>query len=325
MDFLRWFFGEAGAGWIAGVLGLVGLLYTWMSREKPAKIVIQEIKSLRLLDIHPSQSHRLSVLYEAVNEGQVPIHELFQKTLAIRNTGTKDILEEIDIKLSSEPINYEHSPSEWFVDIDFEKQANAVVEYGDESDGKSTAKICINIPYLNSYRVHEQLVIGRIISNKPISLDIIQGVGKGWSTRFISTSEMNRVYKNTHQVLRRAYLILISLGFLLMILSQVFQFTDLTVIARLQPSNENVQQALQAYQNEFHELEGAGLPRRLASALIYPLSSSSATFLALGFLLFLSGALINIGNTTIVLYIVEQFLNIKRHLVVSDPTLSETY
>ena len=61
--FWDWLIGEAGAGWIIGLLGLLGVLFTWLRRERPSRVIIQEINTIRLLDIHPSQRERLSVHY----------------------------------------------------------------------------------------------------------------------------------------------------------------------------------------------------------------------------------------------------------------------
>jgi hypothetical protein len=45
------------------VLTVIGLLLNWIRRERPAHVVIQEISSVGLLDVHPPHRDRLQAFY----------------------------------------------------------------------------------------------------------------------------------------------------------------------------------------------------------------------------------------------------------------------
>ena len=72
----EWLIGEAGAAWIIGVLGILGAAYTWLRRERPVRIIVQELSHTRLLDIHPAQRDSLLVSYKTSDGKEAPITDL---------------------------------------------------------------------------------------------------------------------------------------------------------------------------------------------------------------------------------------------------------
>ena len=83
-SFWNWLIGEAGAGWIVGILGIIGGIYAWRKRERPPRVVLQEVNSVNLLDIHPSQAEKLEVYYTPDPERKDRMHKisrLYQSTL----------------------------------------------------------------------------------------------------------------------------------------------------------------------------------------------------------------------------------------------------
>jgi hypothetical protein len=186
-EFWQWFIGEAGAGWIVGILGLVGGVYAWLKRERPAQIIIQELETLRLMDIHPSQQHKLDIRYKTDEFGEVKIHDLFQKQVVIYNSGTRDILEPLDLKLGAivrpelHSTNYRKGNDLFVVIID-----QVMAKQVDRDPGYPGAwSVCLQIPYLNSYQDHQQYLKCEFISNYPMELVPISKTGRGWSVSIL--------------------------------------------------------------------------------------------------------------------------------------------
>ena len=98
-SFFEWFIGEAGAGWVIGVLGLLGMLYTWRRRERPPKVVVPEIGKTRLLDLDPSEHEKLSVYYKDSAGEDRRVQKLQQGEYAVYNNGTVDISEPLEFSL----------------------------------------------------------------------------------------------------------------------------------------------------------------------------------------------------------------------------------
>ena len=96
-SFWDWLVGEAGAGWIVGFIGLLLSLYAWLHRECAPKVIVQEVNSIRLLDIHSTQRESLSVFYTDSEGQQVRVQDLQQEEVVIYNNGTVDVREPLQL------------------------------------------------------------------------------------------------------------------------------------------------------------------------------------------------------------------------------------
>ena len=107
--------------WLIGVLGILGAAYTWLRRERPVRVIIQETSHTRLLDIHPAQRDRLEVSYKTSSGREVPITDLNQSEFAIYNSGTRDITEPLVVNLVLESSDSDREIGAW----------DAVIDYGE--------------------------------------------------------------------------------------------------------------------------------------------------------------------------------------------------
>ena len=188
--FFDWLISDAGAGWIIGILGILGAIYTWVQRDKPAKIVIQEINALRLLDIHVSHQERINVFYNDAQGSKEQIQSLEQKKIVIYNNGTKDISEPLQfvLKFSSSKTGNLFSGF-WRLVVDNARCTSTPIK--DES-GNTTA-IAIEVPYLISYQLHKHLITIYFISDGPVTLQLADGEGKGWSASMVPFHQIRKL------------------------------------------------------------------------------------------------------------------------------------
>jgi hypothetical protein len=190
MSFSEWLVGEAGAGWIIGVIGVIGALYTWVKRERAPRIVIQEVETIRLLDIHKSLSGRLNVYYGEKQDKQEKINDLVQKKVVIYNYGTRDILEEINISFQiKENFGKNHSG---FCRVILEGSNNGQVETIYNNDNEVFEEIKLTLPYLNSYHEHHEYNTVYILTNNPVKMELKRGSGKGWSSYIVTLSKIRQ-------------------------------------------------------------------------------------------------------------------------------------
>lgn len=189
----NWLIGEAGAAWIFGPLGILGLIYGWRNRPRPAKVIIQELETLRLLDIHPAQRDKVKVYYSDERYDNAPIDALQQRELAIFNSGTQDITEPITLLLYITLVGPQYLCR---FALETQQEAIEVVALRDNKPG-----FVAEISYLNSFSVHGEYVRAYIISEGEVVIEKIEGSGKGWSSQFVSQGaiqqaeiKVNRVY-----------------------------------------------------------------------------------------------------------------------------------
>jgi hypothetical protein len=71
-----WLITDAGAGWVLGLIGVVATFYAWRKQGRPTRVVVREIETIRLLDIHPSQHESVRVLYPNAQGTQTSITNL---------------------------------------------------------------------------------------------------------------------------------------------------------------------------------------------------------------------------------------------------------
>ncbi|HUW95516.1 MAG TPA: hypothetical protein VMW58_06990 [Anaerolineae bacterium] len=233
MDFQEiasWLVSEAGAGWAAAlfvvIVAVIGWIAGWRRRERPPLVVVEEMKNIRLLDIHPSQRERLTVSY-LVEEGmQIPIEDLRQKDIVIYNNGTSDIVDPVQIELRVVRAGSDQVPFqgfwEWFSD-DKRFASTVVKEEVSERVGSSELKafmwrgVHIELPYLNSYPVHRDCVRAHIVCDGEVEMALWgTETGRGWSARFISLERARLVQRRVGMGVAGAAFLLILLGLLCM-------------------------------------------------------------------------------------------------------------
>jgi hypothetical protein len=213
-SFWNWLVGEAGAGWIIGLIGIIGAVYAWLKRDRPPSIVIQEVRRLGLLDVHPSQSDRIRVSYlDKVGE-ECRIESLQQIELVIYNSGTRDVSETVDLVLTfrreipggdsaaAQPIGF------WRLAFDDETCASGAVAT-DRSPHEESVRI--TIPYLNAYGIHHHFIKAYLMTEHSVLLHLVRGSGKGWSARLSTLDDF--------RTLRRRLARALTLGSLLLFLA----------------------------------------------------------------------------------------------------------
>lgn len=252
--FLNWLIGEAGAGWVIGILGTVGGVYVWLNRERAPRVFLQEVDSVRLLDIHESQRNKLRISYGDEEENSRHIDSLEQREIVIYNNGTKDILEplSITVKFVSRTNSRKVQQDELFWRLIFDEiscTASPIYEDGNVIGAQ------ISIPYLNSFPVHSHYVRAYLISEHYIELELIKGIGKGWSANLNTASTLRNLQKLVASYLY--WIINVSgLVFALLMLLQIFTSPILKVY--LNPSPDNIETALETHRQDFELLRTYG-------------------------------------------------------------------
>src|SRR6266540_7370885 len=174
----NWLITDAGAGWILGLIGLAGALYTWRKRERPTQVVVREIETIRLLDIHPSQHESFTILYPNAQGTQTSITNLRQTSIIVYNTGTRDITEPIQLtfKLHEKDVK-EGARGFWKLVVDTPEYTFQPI-HGDTTD--ITKALRLDLPYLNSYDTHKQIIKMYFMSELKITLELVNTNSKGW-------------------------------------------------------------------------------------------------------------------------------------------------
>lgn len=215
--FWDWLIGEPGAVWITGALLLLAkLIITCLRRERPPRVIIQEIESIRLLNVHPSQRDRLQVSYVNNKGVPLPIEDLRQKEIVIYNDGTRDILESLELALQFLKPGSADAPFEgrwwWFFDENRYSWARTAeqetVAMGSTRIHRSPRiGIAIELPYLNSYPVHGDYVSAHLVSDREIEVALRgRESGKGWSARFVGLDQVAKLQARIGQIARLSVL-----------------------------------------------------------------------------------------------------------------------
>lgn len=230
-ELVGWLIGEPGAAWIIGLLMLlvavIGLVLRERRRESPARVVVQEVRRLKLLDIHASQQGSLAVFYIDDDGSQLPIFDLRQTEIVIYNDGTTDIIEPFDIviRFSDSDSDFPVYDAFWRVSFDQGKCAaerlvehlkilpreRFVSEERHESHG-----VRIKLPHLNSYPAHKDYVRAYLISDRDMGMRLWgRQSGRGWSARFITLDGTRRLQRQVGRGVLWVAAVLIGAFFLL--------------------------------------------------------------------------------------------------------------
>ena len=255
-QFFSWLIGEAGAGWIIGIIGVISGIYAWVKRERPPKVIFQEIETVSLLDIHPSHRDKLEI-YLTSAESKTPINQLQQTMLVIYNSGTKDITTPLNVELGVMKSG-EKSPGgiKKLLEPYFDAPATSSLIFNGNNE---VAGINIAIPYLNSFRMHNHFITGYITSEQPIDFQLRKGDGVGWSSYFIPLRKPTLIKLKVISIIRKIYYALAILTLVLFLPFFVQMFKDPTMSVFFNPSTENVNSAIQAYAGRLHQMETATL------------------------------------------------------------------
>lgn len=245
---MQWLTGEAGAGWIVGVVGIiVGALYYWKSRPQPPKIAIQEIRRTRLLDIHSSQQEKLKVTLIDSEGVEQDVKNLEQREFVIYNNGKSDLLEpvELSLKLAGEIVEEKKRGVWYFVNNAMGRDNITVQATKSERDyfqqwsfdnpeceispfsvneKQLITGIRFKIPYLNSYPAHQHYLVVRLIADGEYIYELNSRVGKGWSSYFVALRKMDMMKRRWRFALR---------GTIVLVMGLIYMFFALTIAQRM--------------------------------------------------------------------------------------------
>lgn len=164
-DILNWLVGEAGAGWIFGIVSTVLLIRTELRRRRPQIIYFEERANTSLLSYDPVLRDQTEISF-----GETRVAALSLVEGCIYNSGT-DVAREITVWM--------RFPSETRVLQAFlsgnsrEQEIQVAIE-------DSSARL--DIPYLNPEREHgHRLCVALFVDGK--STVEFAGSGPGWSVR----------------------------------------------------------------------------------------------------------------------------------------------
>lgn len=182
----------------------MGIIYTWLKRERPAHVVIQETRRVSLLDIEKTQLEQITVLYSDADQHPHSVRSLEQVTLVIYNNGTRDIVEPIEVVLEllrgSPKKGGEVRSRLGYWTLVMEADDNSLtLTHNDDDPYKGL--VTLTLPYLNSFSTHGHFSRLYLVSEYPIELRLRQGVGKGWSAQLVSTKEYSELVNRWERLL----------------------------------------------------------------------------------------------------------------------------
>lgn len=184
-SFWDWFIGDAGAAWIVGALSVLLTLYMWQKRERPAKVVVQVINKISLLNIHSAGVTKLHVFYEDEQGGMNRIQALEQTEIIIYNSGTRDITEPLEVNLR---FRFKDKKGLWAI-LGDDAAKTMSMHYGAQDqyiDSKFSS------PYLNSYFEHQQIYTIFLVAEYPMEVELLPSFGKGWSSYLVALEGMSQ-------------------------------------------------------------------------------------------------------------------------------------
>jgi hypothetical protein len=164
----EWISSAVGEGWIFGILSLVSaFIIIIIKRKPPNRIVVEEVRAEKLLEIPDSIKSKVQVHYNSN-----VITDIGKFEARIYNQG------EDPIKAPNLQVNFKKNTV--VLDYQFEGVNHKVCCVA--SIEENTLKV--NIPYLNSKKSHKQITkLTVLLSGCPHATDI-SGGGEGWSVKF---------------------------------------------------------------------------------------------------------------------------------------------
>jgi hypothetical protein len=238
--FWNWLVGDAGAGWIIGLTGLLWGIYTHYNRPKANKVVVQEVSSSRLLDIHPLHKQRLSILYTDPSGDQETIHGLNQKKIVIYYKGHLTLSDpKLTLKLKDPTTGSDFGKFSRLVigDSDHNIKLQATLN----QSGKYASEYQIEIDFLNPLATYKNDYIQvYLLSDGEVDFDVLQKNGRDLLIKIFilkNLSNLNRWRRRIYAgllvalILTLIYLIVRAIAFVVSLPA------DTSVISLLSNSN----------------------------------------------------------------------------------------
>ncbi len=180
-SFLDWLFSAAGAGWTVGIVSLIGLLYTYLVRKRPNKLVCKEVSRTSLVKISKEVRDKIDVSFN-----NNPVKNLAQVEMDIFNKGSEVIKDiSLTVKFSKNTrvlaTSFEVVPENLAVTI----------------DSIESNQVKIKIPFLNPIRPHKHRIKANIVCDGDTEKYKVIGSGEGWSVqslRLPSKKESEKSY-----------------------------------------------------------------------------------------------------------------------------------
>jgi hypothetical protein len=167
-----WLFSEAGAGWVFGVVSLIGLVLTLLSRKRPQRIICRELHKTSLVHVSDSAKAKIAVSFD-----DRPVEKLSQLELVIFNDGS-EVVEDI-------LLTFQFQESTKVLAVDYEVTPRNVDMTITPRYAESGGNQCnVEINFLNPQRPHKQQVKAYIVCDGTVDHARVAGGGKGWSLRF---------------------------------------------------------------------------------------------------------------------------------------------
>src|SRR5512138_1927737 len=63
-NFFNWLFSDAGAGWVFGIVSLIGLAITYYRSNLSKKVIVQELSKTTLLNVSSDVADRIQVSFD---------------------------------------------------------------------------------------------------------------------------------------------------------------------------------------------------------------------------------------------------------------------
>ncbi|PDV98620.1 hypothetical protein [Candidatus Chloroploca asiatica] len=228
---MDWLFSEAGVGWIVAIGALIGWISTYIRRERPSRIVIQELETLQLLDIHPSQQGKIVIQYTD-NSIAHPIRNLVQKKVVIYNSGTQDIVEPVTFSV---PIKGGDESSVGI--FGFVKAISENTEFTmvpEKSDNDQIVNFKITLEHINSVHKHGNHITVFFLTEEFFDFNTNRLTGKGWSIQFAKRKRL-KMLRDIADALYFSFIVI--LGFVFLVSLVVILYTPLLPVIQ---SNFNI-------------------------------------------------------------------------------------
>lgn len=180
-SFLDWLFSAAGAGWTVGIVSLIGLLYTYLVRKRPNRLVCKKVSKNSLVKIRKEFRDKINVSFN-----NNPVKNLAQFEMDIFNKGS-EVIRNIWLTVK-------FSKTTRVLDKSFEVVPENLAVTMDSIESN---QVKIKIPFLNPIRPHKHRIKLNIVCDGDIEKYKVIGSGEGWSVqslRFPSKKELEKRY-----------------------------------------------------------------------------------------------------------------------------------
>jgi hypothetical protein len=92
-SFFLWLFSDAGAGWVFGLVSLIGLIISYTRKNRFQRIIFKELRKRSLVDIKKSIRNKIKITFD-----EKPVSGLSQIHAAIFNDGV-NVIKDITLRV----------------------------------------------------------------------------------------------------------------------------------------------------------------------------------------------------------------------------------